>query len=283
MAKKKRVSVHKSKPKSRARAKRALPEEMRSPDEKYPQFSDHQPDQRQADWLSKGNLQSAQRQDLARQIGQVQGNQHLQRLAAPQNERPAPVESSQVQLQRGQRRRGANPGGRGPGGIQHASEVYYNVTGSTLDQVSNQLDHFDGFAAQTSAPLGIRGRVRPERQEDGSYRAQVQWVINGAQVHLPRWTGYDHACQAAQSEWDRFMTQARLHEQEAHVDAARDFVSNLGEEDTVITGTTLAELQTNLQAKQIELAERLQAIHDACDHGASIDAYLHPENGTCEE
>jgi predicted secreted Zn-dependent protease len=98
-------------------------------------------------------------------------------------------------------------------------------------------------------------------------------------VRLPRWTGYDAACPSAQQEWDRFMTQTRAHEQQEHVNMARNFVDNLGEDDTVITGSSVADLQNTLQAKHQELADRLQALHDACDHGAAIDALLHPENG----
>ena len=113
------------------------------------------------------------------------------------------------------------------------------------------------------------------------FRSEVTWVINGATVRLPRWADYDEACPAAQAEWDRFLRQTRIHEQEAHVDEARTFVDELGEEDTVITGETRAALRRNLMAKHRDLADRLQDIHDGCDHGVSIDAILHPDNGRC--
>jgi len=139
-----------------------------------------------------------------------------------------------------------------------------------------------GFAAETSTPLGLRGTVTPQRQPDGTYQVRVQWVINGATTRLPRWTDYGAACSAAKQEWDRFMTQVRAHEQQAHVNAARDFVTNLGEEDTLITGASVDEVRSNLQAKQQDLATRLQTIHDGCGHGADMDAILHPDNGVCE-
>jgi predicted secreted Zn-dependent protease len=264
-------------------------------------------------------LPSAQGRSLTARIGQVQGNQYVQRVMtvmregeeeteapaetptetptetpeetpteapeetpteAPEEmptEAPeeAPVETS------GGEGQGANPGGRGPGRIQHASESPYTVTGATLDDITGQLTQIDGFGAQTSAPIGLGAPLSPERQEDDTYRVEVEWAINGATVTLPQWANYDEACTAAQTEWDRFVTQARRHEQEAHVDMARDFVSELGPDDTVITGDSMADLQANLSAKQQELAGRLQTEHDKCDHGASIDAILHPDNGRC--
>lgn len=179
------------------------------------------------------------------------------------------------------RPRPANPGGAGPGTVANATESPYDVTGSTLPSLVTQLHHFGNNAALTTAPLGLNGNVTPERRPNGSYRVQVQWAINGATVELPRWIGYDNACTAAQTEWDRFLRQTRAHEQAAHVDAARTFVQNLGPADTVITGATIEALQTNLAAKQQALAARLQTIHDACDHGASIDAILHQDRGSC--
>jgi len=151
-----------------------------------------------------------------------------------------------------------------------------------LNDITGQLGHFGGYASETNAPITIQGRVTPQ-QVGGVYQVRVQWIISGATVGLPRWTNYNAACPAAQQEWDRFMGQTRQHEQQAHVNAARTFVQNLGEEDTVITGSTVAALRTNLRAKQRELAGRLQTIHDGCDHGVSIDAILHPERGRCSE
>jgi predicted secreted Zn-dependent protease len=188
-----------------------------------------------------------------------------------------------VQRRNGRRRRGANPGGRGPGTIRNASETTYDVSGATLDEITGQLNGIDGFASATNTPLGLAGQVTPQRQLDDSYQVTVAWRINEATVQLPRWADYDAACPAAQQEWDRFMRQTRQHEQEAHVNTARDFVNQLGEEDNVIRGATVEELQANLSAKQQELAEQLQAIHDACDHGVGIDAILHPDNGHCDE
>lgn len=180
---------------------------------------------------------------------------------------------------------GASGGGSSAGAAARPStEQFYTVTGTTLDAVSPQLNHFDGqYAALTRTDLGISGQIAPERLDDGTYRATVPWSINGAVVNLPQWEERGSACAAAQAEWDRFMTQTRAHEQTAHVTAAYDFVDNLPESDRVITGSTRDELVQNIQAKQQELATRLQGIHDACDHGASIDALLHPDNGRCEE
>ncbi len=235
--------------------------------------------QAQATRLGDQRFQTVQRQALAARVGQVQGNGHLQGLIAIGKEARLPAT---VQMDRGRRGRGAHPGGRGAGRIQHATTRYYDVSGATLDDITGQLHRIDGYASETNAPITIRGRVRP-RQVEGVYQVRVQWIISGAAVTLPRWRNYDTACPAAQREWDRFMGQARAHEQQAHVDAARTFVQNLGEEDTVITGATVAELRQNLVAKQQDLATRLQAIHDSCDHGASIDAILHPERGRCSE
>jgi hypothetical protein len=231
---------------------------------------------------------------LAARIGQVQGNQHVQRVIAAMRaddeedvtseDGPVPeAEPAPSEAEGGSEAAPANPGGRGPGRMQHASEDPYVVTGATLDDITGQLHQIDGFGAGTTAPIGLSGRVQPERQEDDTYRVEVTWAINGATVQLPQWANYDEACPAAQAEWDRFMRQTRRHEQEEHVDEARDFAAELGEEDTVITGASIAALQRNLAAKQQELADSLQEIHDGCDHGVSIDAILHPDNGRCPD
>jgi predicted secreted Zn-dependent protease len=250
----------------------------------------------------------AQGRALAARIGRVQGNRHVQQVLAVMRqdddeedaaaEIPTPVEATEpveepatsdvettpgetVEAQAGSEEPATRGGGRGPGRVQHAEEQPYTVTGATLDDITGQLNAIDGFAAETNAPLGLAGEVQPERQEDDTYRVEVTWAINDAVVRLPQWADYDEACPAAQAEWDRFMTQVRRHEQEAHIDMSRTFVSELGEEDTVVTGETVAELQRNLAAKQEALAGQLQERHDECDHGASIDAILHPDDGRC--
>lgn len=233
------------------------------------------------DALSNSRLLVAQRRALAAHIGRVQGNHHLQRMLAPVQREDEPAEA--IELQGGTPAPAA--GTAAGGGLQHATEQPYDVTGSTLDEVSPQLRHFDGqFAALSNTPLGLStSQVTPQQQPDGSYRVTVTWAINGATVSLPRWQDYGQACQAAKTEWDRFMSRTRQHEQTAHINAARNFVSGLEAADKVISGATVEELQQNLQAKQQDLAQRLQTIHDACDHGASIDAILHPDNGHCAE
>ncbi|MCB0153620.1 MAG: DUF922 domain-containing protein [Anaerolineae bacterium] len=236
------------------------------------------------DGLSDPRLLVAQRRALAAHIGRVQGNQHLQRMLAPVQREGEPAEA--IALQGGTPTPAAGAAGTAAGGgLQHATEQPYDVTGSTLDEVSPQLRHFDGqFAALSNTPLGLStSQVTPQQQPNGSYRVTVTWAINGATVSLPRWQDYGQACQAAKTEWDRFMSRARQHEQTAHINAARNFVSGLEAADKVISGATVQELQQNLQAKQQDLAQRLQTIHDACDHGASIDAILHPDNGHCAE
>ena len=238
----------------------------------------------QAGRLSDTRLQTAQQRALASQIGETYGNLHLQRVVLETNNNQGMTGTSGPVVQRQPKNpgKGSGGGGSGPGRIQNASERYYDVDGSTLDEVGPQLQRFDGFAAETNAPITIRNRVRPQRQEDGTYQIRVEWVIRGAFTRLPRWTNYGNTCPAAKQEWDRYMTQTRAHEQQAHVDAALAFVSSLGEEDVLVTGASVAEVSSNLQAKHQELAARLQAIHDSCTHGADIDAILHLENGVCE-
>ena len=173
--------------------------------------------------------------------------------------------------------------GQGPGKIKNATEEFYDVSGAALDDITGQLGPFDGHASETYTALTINGRVKPTKKEDGSYEAKVAWKIVDGVVRMPRWTDYSAACPAAKTEWDRFMGLVRQHEQEAHVDVSAKFVKELGEEDTVITGETIEEIQANLEAKQEELGKRLQGHHDACDHGVALDAILHPDNGHCEE
>jgi predicted secreted Zn-dependent protease len=237
--------------------------------------------------LPDNSMTRSLRQTAVLQLQRRHGNAFVQRaLAQPavaNFTQPGTELADVVQRRRGRRQRAANPGGRGPGRIQNASESTYDVSGATLDDITGQLHGLDGFASDTSTPLGLSGQVRPERQEDDTYQVTVRWRINDAVVRLPRWTDYDAACPAAQQEWDRFLRQTRQHEQEAHVTAAREFVDQLGESDTVISGATVEDLRANLEAKQQELGQRLQAIHDACDHGVGLDAILHPDNGRCDE
>lgn len=173
-------------------------------------------------------------------------------------------------------------GGGGLAEITGGNVTTYDVSGATLDDITGQLNHIDGHAASTVTHLGMSGQVTPQRQEDGSLRVEVNWVINGADVTLPNWTDYGAACEAAQQEWDRFMGRTRQHEQQAHIDAANAMVAALPESDRVITGADRDELVANMQAKQNEIAGRIQTMHDGCDHGAAIDAILHPDNGRCE-
>jgi hypothetical protein len=167
---------------------------------------------------------------------------------------------------------------------QNGTEELYDVSGATLNNITGQLAHFDGrYGAQTETQLGISTEEMPiQRRPNGTLRLEVPWSITSAVVGLPRWTNYDEACAAAQQEWDRFMRRARQHEQEAHVDMAYQFVRDLGPRYRVVTGRNPAALRRNLAAKQRALIRRLRTLHDGCDHGASIDAILHPDNGRCD-
>ncbi len=215
------------------------------------------------------------RQSAVLQLQQRYGNNHVQRLLQH------PDAAGAVQRKKG--KGSGKSKGQGPGKVKNAKEEFYDVSGATLNDITGQLGPFDGHASETYTALTIDGRVKPTKNEDDTYTAKVKWKIVDGVVRMPRWVDYGKACTAAQNEWDRFMTQVRLHEQEAHVDVSDKFVQELGEEDTVITGSSVEEVQTNLEAKQQELTTRLQALHDACDHGAAIDAVLHPDNGACEE
>jgi predicted secreted Zn-dependent protease len=171
----------------------------------------------------------------------------------------------------------------GAGAIHNAAEEFYAVSGATLNDLTGQLAHFAGlYGAQIVTHLGISTDQLPvERHADGSVGVGVPWSINCAVVGLPRWTEYAEACDAALQEWDRFMRKVRQHEQEAHVDMAPQFVGDLGAEDRVVTGANTGELRSNLASIQQGLRDRLQTLHDGCDHGVSIDAILHPDNGRC--
>jgi predicted secreted Zn-dependent protease len=233
----------------------------------------------QAAQLKAGRWQMAQRLAIVGQIGQRQGNTRLQRMMEKSTPDRREPESGVMQLQRDHHQGGGGGAGgpTGPGRMRNSEERYYDVTGKTLTEVSTQITQIDGYASETYTGLTIEGRVRPQRLADGTYRVRVKWVIRGTYTRLPRWIDYNKGSAAAKAEWNRFMTQTRLHEQQAHVDAAQKFVEGLGEEDTVITGASVEDVSQNLQAKQQELGSRLQAIHDSCTHGTDVDAILHPE------
>jgi len=201
------------------------------------------------------------------------GNAYVQRF----------LQNDTGMVQRQKKKASSKSEGKGPGKIKNAKEEFYDVSGATLSEVASQLHPFDGHASETYTALTIEGKVKPTKTEDDTYRARVKWIIVDGVVRMPRWTDYSAACPAAQTEWDRFMRLLRQHEQEAHVDVSASFVKELGEADTIITGETMADLQDNLEAKQEELGARLQAIHDGCDHGVSLDAILHPDSGHCDD
>ena len=176
-------------------------------------------------------------------------------------------------------------GGKGPGAIKNAKEAPYEVSGASLNDLTGQLNRFDGFGAEYTADLTIKGEAKISKTKDGRKKITVKWQLVDAQVKLPKWTDYDQACPAAQAEWDRFMGALRAHEQAKHVDMAEDFVKNLSGDDVTIVADTTDELQSKLEAKQIELGGKLQDKHDACGHGTGSagDAVLNPDAGTCEE
>lgn len=238
------------------------------------EFLHTQTPHQQTTQLQGQHLSSVQRQAVAMEIARTQGNRSLNSLIQAKL-------TDSIQLQQTPARSGANPGGNGPGQIRQGNEHPYPVMGATLAQIVPQLAKFAGFAAETYAAISIQGEVTPRQRKDGMYQVRVQWIIAEVTVDLPSWADYDNACRAAQHEWDRFMRQTRRHEQTAHVDEAYSWVQKLPANDKVIIGHTVDELQANLQKKQEELAARLQAIHDGCDHGVSIDAILHPERGHC--
>jgi predicted secreted Zn-dependent protease len=220
------------------------------------------------------------RQAAVLQMQQSYGNALVQRLLAGRIQRKDGTEG--VEAAQGKKSgKGANPGGKGPGKVTGARETFYEVSGAALDEVSPQLNSLNGVAAETNTPLGLSGDVKTKLQEDGTYRAKVTWKFNDSTVTLPKWTEYNSACEAAQTEWDRFMGQLRRHEQEAHVNAAQAFLDGLGEGDRIITGTSTEDVQANLVAKKEVLAAQIKAIHDGCDKGVELDAILHPDNGHC--
>jgi len=213
---------------------------------------------------------------MVSEVARTQGNQSVNRLLDINANGLAQPLQTAIQRKEGQKKKDLHKGGRGPGKVSRGRERFYDVSGSTLEEVSAQLNRFDGFAAQTNSPITIQGQVLPKKGADGQLSVKVKWVIEGTVVHLPRWTGYDSASAAAQHEWDRFMKMTRQHEQQAHIDKAHKMVNELTDADSVIRGQDRAELKQNLEAKQSELRDKLQAIHDECDNGEKIDAILHP-------
>lgn len=216
--------------------------------------------------LVDARLHLVQRQAVAARIGRDQGNQHVQR-AVVQAKRGRPVPRGSVAA----------------GMVRNAVEVFYVVRGDTLHALVPQLARFDGFAAETTMDLTISERVRPQRGPDDQFTATVRWTVRNTVVNLPRWADYGGACPAARAEWDRFLAKTREHEQRAHVDMALQFVRRLGPDDAQITGVSVADVQSNLEAKQTDLNDRLQALHDACDHGVASDAVLYPNRGRCSK
>jgi len=228
------------------------------------------PDHSSADSLRQAGLLQAQREG---------GNQAAGRLI-----QTAPQELIQRDKAKGKAKKGGTHG-RGPGSLKHATEVTYDVSGATLNDITGQLHRFGGFGAEYSGDLGLKSDPQVKTTKDKKKKVKVQWKLKDVQVQVPRWVDYDQACPAAQAEWDRFMSALRAHEQAKHVDMAEDWVKGLSGDDVEIVADSTAELQTKLDEKLVDLGARLQGEHDACGHGTGTagDAVLQPDNGSCEE
>jgi hypothetical protein len=216
--------------------------------------------------LNDYRLQPVQRQALMTRIGWVQGNRHLQRLVALiQRREPEEVTPAQSNT---------DPASPTPATRQNVTETYRDESGSLTELAAAFTTR---RAAETNTPLSYKG-YEWNQQPDGSYRTEVEWILPQITMTLPRWQEYGAASAAAQGEWDRFVGQTRIHEQEAHVDKARDLLNQLQEADRVVVAGSPEELKAKIEAKAKELAQRLQAIHAQCDHGVSIGAVLNPAN-----
>ena len=228
------------------------------------------------------NLHLRQRSVL--HLQRKHGNAHVRRILANQRTQPAlPISSGNAPdnfIQRDEAKGGGKSKGEGPGKVKGAEEVFYDVSGKKLSDLTNQLKKIDGYASETYVALTIDGEVTPKRKS-GKLQIKVKWKVVDHETRLPRWTDYKDACSAAQKEWDRFMKQTRKHEEKAHVKMANKWVKKLGKKDRVITGKDVDELKRKLADKHKELGEKLQTKHDACGHGVDIDALLHPEKGVC--
>jgi hypothetical protein len=232
---------------------------------------------------TSNNLELRQKNVL--HLQRKQGNAHVQRLLPSRRAQPAlpvSVGSAPGNFIQRDASQGGKSKGEGPGTVDGAAEDFYDVSGKELSDLTDQLKKFDGYGSETYVALTIDGEVVPE-EKGGKLQIKVKWIAVDHETRLPRWTDYKDACSAAQTEWNRFMKQTRKHEEEKHVKMANDWVKNLGEEDTVITGDTVDELKEKLAEKQEELGNKLQAKHDECGHGVEIDAILHPDKGVCGE
>ena len=155
------------------------------------------------------HLHAGQVQRLHRAIG----NQAVQRVLAQQL-------AAQEILQRDQDG-GTAPADDGVVTIQPVQPEPYDVTGTTLAQVSEQLDPTEW------------GRCRYEYEysyETTNGRTTKVDVTLMLTVRLPRWQGqgWDDASEAAKAEWRRMMRALEAHE-EGHAEIARQWAPTVKE------------------------------------------------------
>lgn len=230
------------------------------------------------------NLRLRQRNVL--NLQRKHGNTHVRRLLDSHRSSltspPTPGSAPGSFIQRKPKKGGGKSNGEGPGKVKGATEVFYDVSGKKLSDLTGQLKRYDGYASETYVGITTEGEVFPKKK-GGMLQITVKWIAVDHETRLPRWTDYKDACSAAQDEWDRFMKQTRKHEETAHVKMANKWVKNLKKKDKVITGKDGDELQQKLEEKHQELGNKLQEKQDACGHGVDIDAILHTEKGECSE
>lgn len=181
----------------------------------------------------------------------------------------------------------------------------YDVTGNTLEEVWDSIEanspnpeHAPGYAKcelgafRTDADPVVEITEDSDCPDGHRYTASItrtitSWSIKTT-ITLPKWTGYDSACDAEKAEWDRFLAALTAHE-EGHDKASEDALKNANPL-TTITGvgsacdeaTAVANAQADLAAKYAAEGQRVQAAIDAAntqydtdtDHGATQGAVL---------
>jgi len=186
------------------------------------------------------------------------------------------------------------------------TETSYDVSGATLADVWKDIQ---AKGPRDDEGKAWPGKATPSLVSDCSVKGEatsgahdpcpdrLMWTVTltatftwgvETEILLPRWTGRDRACAAAQREWDRFLAALRTHETGHHDEAKKALAAAVplagataGAHDCsepVAGSIARAAIEGPFQAEEKRIAEAIEAAGDPYDertgHGANQEAVL---------
>jgi len=139
-----------------------------------------------------------------------------------------------------------------------------SVSGNTLTAVAKTISHMPAGEAAAAEWL-----PRYDYQTVGEVLTDVLVTVE-TRITMPRWSSYETAPEAEQSEWDRFCSALRAHEQ-GHIDLV---VEHLHDIDERLVGKSASAAQ-QVWAKALDSLESANSAYDQeTDHGRNEGAVI---------